>query len=46
MDPYVAYYLNGLMAVILMTGASLNYNLSYEGRQDYFLYIIHLVAWG
>ena len=46
MDPYVAYYLNGIMAVVLMAAISMRYKVSNDGLQDYFLWITHLVAWG
>ena len=46
LDPVVAYYLNAIMSVVVMTGASLRYNLYDDGDQDEFLWYIHIIGWG
>ena len=46
LDPVVAYYLNAIMSVVLMTGASLRYTLYNDGMHDDFLWAIHMIGWG
>ena len=46
MDPHVAFYLNGIMGVVLMTTSSLAYGLNYTGEFDDFQWIMHMTLWG
>ena len=46
MNPYVAFYLNGIMSLVLMSASSLLYFLNYMGEFDDFQWFMHLVIWG
>lgn len=46
LDPLVTFYLNAIMSVVVMTGASLRYNLYNDGDFDNFLWYIHIIGWG
>lgn len=45
-DPKTAFFLNEFVAIAIMTGASLQYKLSYDGEHDAFQWKMHLFVWG
>lgn len=46
LDPLVAFRLNGVMALVILSGTSAHYYYMNKGEHDYYNYGLHLVLYG